>query len=181
MKPAMLVKTASVFAIMAIGGIVGAQTGENTKPLDAQESAFLRGAVQDDVFMERLGQYAADHAATDEVRRLGRQMATDHKADREQIQQLAKDHALNLTGHDADLTPSQQAVYDRLTTKPGKDFDKDYTKVAVAEHNKMVGEYERERDHAADVAVREYAGKELGGLHDHLKMSENAEKVAWGE
>jgi putative membrane protein len=166
-----------VFAIVALGRVSLAQNSENTKTLDGQESAFLRDAVQSDVFMERLGQYAAEHAATDEVKKMGKQLATDHQADREQIQQLAKDHGVDLKGHDGDLTPAQKAVYDRMTAKAGKDFDREFTKLAIAEHNRMIPEYTRERDHARDVAVREYAGKALTGLEDHLKMSKDAQKL----
>jgi putative membrane protein len=67
-----------------------------------------------------------------------------------------------------------------LSTKAGRDFDKEYTKLLVAEHNRIVATYQRERDHAADVAVREYAGKQVEGLQHHLQMSKDAQKVAWG-
>jgi putative membrane protein len=168
-----------MFGILGVAAVSWGQNAENTKRFDGQESAFLRDAVQEDIFMERLGQYAAEHAATEEVKRLGKQEATDHQADREQIQQLAKDHGLDLMGHDADLTPQQKTVYDRLITKAGKDFDKDYTKLAVAEHNRLIAEYQRERDHAADVVIREYAGRQVDGLKHHLQMSEDAQKLVW--
>jgi putative membrane protein len=168
-----------MFGVLGIAAVSWGGNAENTKRFDAQETVFLRDAVQEDIFMERLGQYAAEHAATEEVKGLGKQMATDHQADREQIQQLAKDHGLDLTGHDADLTPQQKTIYDRLTAKAGKDFDKDYTKLAVAEHNRLIPEYERERDHAVDVAIREYAGKQVDGLKHHLQMSQDAQKLVW--
>lgn len=180
MKRHLAAGVAIFVAAIATGQFAFAQNGENTKKFDAQESAFLRSAAQDDVFEQRLGQYAAEHAATDDVKTLGRQMATDHQADLKMIEQMAQDHGLDLTMHDQDLTPQQKEVYDRLTAKAGKDFDKDYTKLMVSEHNRIIGQYERERDHAADVAVREYAGKQVEGLQHHLQMSKDAQKVAWG-
>ena len=172
---------AATFAAVALMGQMAlAQNGENTKKLDGQEATFLRTAAQDDVFEQRLGQYAAEHAGTDEVKQLGRQMATDHEADLKQIEQLAKDHGVDLMGHDSEISPQQKTVYDRLSTKAGRDFDKEYTKLLVAEHNRIVATYQRERDHAADVAVREYAGKQVEGLQHHLQMSKDAQKVAWG-
>jgi len=180
MRSGIMLTAVAVMAVITMGGIAKAQNGENTKRLDSQESTFLRDAAQEDIFMIRLGQYAADHAAMDDVKKLGRQMATDHQADLKQIEQLAKDHGVDLTGHDADLTVEQKTLYGQLTAKAGKDFDKDYTKLVVAHHNRMIGEYERERDHATDVAIREYAGKQVDGLQNHLKMSKDAEKLAWG-
>jgi putative membrane protein len=172
---------AMLCAAMVLSGVTAwAANGENTKKLDSQEEAFLRTAAQDDIFEERLGQYAADHAALEETKQFGKQMATDHRADLEQIEQLAKDHGVNLMTHDNDLTPQQKTIYDRLTSRPGKDFDKEYTKLALAEHNRMISLYQRQRDHAADADIREYAGKQVTGLEHHKQMATDAQKAAWG-
>lgn len=180
MKCHMTAGAAILAAAVWMGGAAFAQNAENTKPLNPDEAAFLRNVAQDDLFEERLGQYAAEHAATDQTKQLGRQLATDHEADLKQVEQMAKDHGVDLSGHDSDLTPKQKTLYDRLTSKAGVNFDKDYTKLMVAEHNKMVPMYERERDHAGDVAVREYAGKMVDPLKHHLQMSQDAQKAAWG-
>lgn len=179
MKHQLVLGGAFLAAVVGIGSASQAQNAENTKRLDSQESAFLRSAAQDDIFEERLGQYAADHAATDQTKQLGRQMATDHEADLKMIEQLAQDHGLDLTKHDSDLSPQQKIIYDAMTSKAGKDFDKDYTKKMLAEHNRMLSLYQRERDHAADVAVREYAGKGVTMIESHKKMAADAEKEAW--
>jgi putative membrane protein len=180
MKHRILLGAGALIAVVAICQLARAQNAENTKRFDAQESAFLRQAAQEDVFEQRFGQYAAEHAATEEVKQLGKQMATDHQADLKVIAQLAQDHGLDLQGHDNDITPEQKTIYDRITSKAGKDFDKEYTKLMVAEHSRVVALYSRERDHATDVAVREYAGKQVDGLKHHLDMSKDAQKVAWG-
>jgi putative membrane protein len=179
MKHQLAVGGALFAAVVAMGRVTQAQNAENTKRLDSQESAFLRSAAQDDIFEERLGQYAADHAATDQTKQLGRQMAADHEADLKMIEQLAQDHGVDLTKHDNDLTPQQKAIYDEMTSKSGKNFDKDYTKKVLAEHNRMISLYMRERDSAADVGVREYAGKVVPTLESHKKMAADAEKEAW--
>ncbi|HEY2586433.1 MAG TPA: DUF4142 domain-containing protein [Tepidisphaeraceae bacterium] len=172
---------ATLFVATVLTGLTAwAASSENTKKLDSQEEAFLRTAAQDDVFEIRLGEYAADHAALSETKQFGRQMATDHQADLKQIEQLAQDHGVDLKTHDNDLTPQQKTVYDRLTTRPGKDFDKEYTKLALAEHNRMISLYQRQRDHAADVDIREYAGKTVPSLEQHKQMATDTQKAAWG-
>jgi putative membrane protein len=169
---------AAVLAAVSIG-TAWADSDEHTKRFDSQESAFLREAAQTDVFEERMGQYAAEHAAMDETKQLGRQLATDHEADLKTIEQLASDHGLDLTKHDNDLSPQQKETYDKLTTRSGAAFDKDYTKLVLAQHNRIIAEYMREKDHAADVAVREYADKSLPMLKQHKDMAAQAEKDAW--
>jgi putative membrane protein len=170
----------AIMLVTAMGMTVWGQNEENTKKFDSQESAFLRQAAQEDTFEQRIGQYAAEHAATDAVRELGRQMSTDHHSDLAKLEQMAQDHGLVLMGHDEGLTPQEQTIYNQLTSKSGKDFDKDYTKLMVARHNEQIAIYTREHDHAADVAVRDYADKGLSMLKDHLKMAEHAQSVAWG-
>jgi putative membrane protein len=172
---------ATLFVATVLAGVTAwAANGENTKKLDSQEEAFLRTAAQDDVFEVRLGEYAAEHGALEETKQFGKQMATDHEADLKKVEQLAKDHGVDLSGHDNDLTPQQKTLYDRLTSKAGKNFDKDYTKLALAQHNQMIPLYQRQRDHAADVDIREYAGKTVPSLEQHKKMATDTEKAAWG-
>lgn len=166
-------------AAVAFGSTAWAVNGENTKKLDSQEEAFLRQAAQDDILEQRLGQYASEHAALDDTKQLGRQMATDHQADLQEVERIAKDHGVDLSGHDNELTPAQKTIYDRMTTRAGRDFDKEYTKLMLAEHNRMISLYQRQRDHAADVDVREYAGKTVPTLEQHKKMSTETQKTAW--
>lgn len=154
-----------------------AENGEQR--FDSQESAFLRDAAQSDVFQERLGQYAADHAAMDEVKQLGRQMAADHEADLKNIEQLASEHGLDLMKHDNDLSPQQKETYDRLTSMHGVGFDKEYTKLELSTHNRLISEYMRERDLAAHQPVKDYADQALPTLQNHKKMVTDAEKHAW--
>lgn len=159
--------------------IAPAWAANGEKRFDSQESAFLRDAAQSDVFEERLGQYAADHAAMDEVKQLGRQMAADHEADLKNIEQLASEHGLDLTKHDTDLSPQQKATYDKLTSLHGVAFDKEYTKLELSVHNRQISQYMRERDLAADQAVKDYADKALPTLQEHKKMAVEAQKHAW--
>ena len=95
------------------------------------------------------------------------------------IEQMAKDHDVDLKTHDNDLTPQQKTIYDEMTSKAGKNFDKDYTKMVLAHHNESISLYMRERDNAADVSVREYAKKVVPTLENHKKMATEAQKQAW--
>jgi putative membrane protein len=180
MKRHHLVMAAAVLAASFSVGPAFGQNGENTKKLDSQETAFLRSAAQEDVFEMRLGQYAANHAETDDTKQLGKQMAADHEADLKKIEQLSQDHGVDMKTHDNDLTPQQKTIYDTMTSKAGKNFDKDYTKLVLAHHNESISLYMRERDNAADVAVREYAKDTVPSLESHKKMATEAQKKAWG-
>lgn len=152
---------------------------EDNRNLSSQASAFLRQAAQDDLLEQKLGEYAATHASTTEVKNLGKQIAQDHRDDLRRLQDIGRTHNLKLPEHD-DLTLQQKSLYDRLTANKGLDFDKQLTKFLVQEHRKSIPQLERERDHAADPAVRNYVSQMLPSEQKHLDAAKKAEKLVWG-
>ena len=151
---------------------------QEPRKLDSQESAFLRQRAQDDVFMWRLAEYAATHAATDRVKQLGKEIAKERRDDLRDIQQFSENHQTNIE-QPKDLDLKQKTLYDRLTSKSGIDFDREYTKLLVQDYSTAIPQYERERDRAATPEVRDYANRQLTRLQDHLNQAKDAEKDVW--
>jgi len=89
----------------------------------------------------------------------------------ERLRRLARDENVDLGKFDK-LAPSDQAVYDRLTSKKGVDFDRDFTKLVIARHEEMIHQFELQRDHSHDAAVKEYASSELSS-----PVSDGTEKL----
>ena len=147
--------------------------------LDSQETAFLRQRAQDDVFMWRLAEYGAKHAATDRVRQLAQNIIKERRTDLRDIQQLAQDHDAKVEQPE-NLTVQQRTVYDQLSTQAGENFDKAYTKVVVQDYSTAIPQLERERDHAIHVEIREYAAKNVQMFKDHVNEAREAEKAVWG-
>lgn len=152
---------------------------EKKEKLDPQEEVFLKQRSQDDLFMWRMGEYAAAHAESDRVKKLGQAIVEERRTDLRDLQQIAKNHDFNLE-EPKDLTVPQRTVYGQLTSQAGVNFDKGYTKMLVQEYGTQIPAYERERDHARHVDVREFAGKNLQLLKDHQQESRDAEKAVWG-
>ena len=168
---------AMLVAVLALGGVSWA--ADNPKNLSPQETVFLRQQAQNDLLMQRLGDYATNNAATVQVRDLGKKIAADHRVDLKNLQNFGKDHNLSLPEHD-DLTLEQKGVYDRLTTKHGLDFDRAYTKWLAQQYATTIKQYERERDRAEDIVVRDYARNALSDLQKHQQEARDAEKAVWG-
>jgi predicted outer membrane protein len=146
--------------------------------LDHQEVIFLRDRAQDDVNMWKVAEYAAAHGATDRVRHLGKAIIEERRTDLRDIQKIAKDHDEDIKVPD-EMSAKQKYRFDELTRKPGQNFDRDYTKDLVADYERVIPEYKRERDHAGHVDVREYAGKNVQMFEDHLKEAHDAEREVW--
>jgi predicted outer membrane protein len=177
MRRSIAVASGAVFFVLAFTVPTGAQ--DRKEGLDPQEQVFLRQRAQDDVFMWKLGEYAAAHAESDHVKKLGQAIVEERRTDLRDIQQLAKDHDFNLE-QPRDLTVPQRTVYGQLTSQGGINFDKGYTKLLAQQYGTEIPQYERERDHARHVEVREFAGKNIQMLKDHQREARDAEKAVWG-
>jgi len=173
----------ALIAALAIGlgamaGIARGQEDVEHRRFDAQEHAFLRQAMDHDLFMWRLGEYAERHAAAASVKDLGKDVARESRDDLRDIQHFAEDHRANLE-QPKDITLQEKSLMDRMSQKPGIDFDKDYTKLLVEQYDQLIHQYERERDHAADPALREYAAQRLPKLQSRMDKAKEAQHEVW--
>jgi putative membrane protein len=103
---------------------------------DATILAIYDQANAVDIVTGRLG---AKYGASEEVRALGRMVATDHMA----VQQMGRDLALKLkivpTPPDDDTSAADQATaVALLRSKTGADFDRAYLRYEVAFHQSVV-------------------------------------------
>jgi putative membrane protein len=174
MKRQITLMAAMFIAALALGRVSPAAD----KPFDSRDEGFLKDTAQRDLLMIKLGDYAAQHAESQTVKDLGKQVAEDHRQNRQQVLDLAKENKTDLHQNEK-LLPTQQEYYDMITRKPGIAFDKDYTKWLVAQHMEEIKQFQLERDHAHDVQVREYAGKTLPTLERHLKAGRDAQAKVW--
>jgi hypothetical protein len=69
MRRSIAVASGAVLLVLAF--TVPAWAQDRKEGLDSQEQVFLRQRAQDDVFMWKLGEYAAAHAESDHVKKLG--------------------------------------------------------------------------------------------------------------
>ena len=174
MKRQMTLAVAMFIAAVALGRVSWAAD----KPFNSKDEGFLKDTAQRDLLIIKLGDYAAQHAESQTVKDLGKQVAEDHRQNRQQVLDLARDNKTDLHQNEK-LLPTQQEYYDIMVKKPGIAFDKDYTKWLVAQHTEEIKQFQLERDHADDVQVREYASKTLPTLEQHLKAARDAQAKVW--
>lgn len=175
MKRQITLALATFIAAVAMGRISFAAD----PAFDARDEGFLHETANRQLLMVRLGDYAAKHAESTDVKRLGQEVAQQQGDARQEAMNLAKEHQTDLHINEK-LLPTQKEYYDRLTKKGGINFDKDYTKWLVAQYTQEIKQYQLERDHAHADAVREYASKMLPQLQSQLTKVRQVEKQVWG-
>lgn len=136
--------------------------------LTTSEKDFLTNAARGGMVEVQTGNMAQQKASSEDVKRFGEQMATDHGQLGQQLQQLASNLNFRLP---QDLTPQQQNLVSRLEKLSGKAFDREYMKEMIADHVKDISEFERAASQSTNPDIKQFATEALPKLRDHLKTA----------
>ncbi len=151
-------------------GIAFAADNEKDSNLSKQDRHFLMEAAQGGLMEVQLGQYAAQHADSADVKSFGQRMVTDHSAANAKVVDLAKDKGVKLP---TKLDKKHQKMMDKLTDKQGRDFDKAYMQAMLRDHKEDIEAFEKQAKKGDDAQVKQLANDILPTLREHLKLAQN--------
>jgi putative membrane protein len=143
--------------------------------LSSAGSEFIADAARGGMMEVELGQLAVQRAASADVKKFGQRMIDDHSKANNELKQLAASKNVTLP---SDLKPEQKEIKDRLMKLKGAEFDREYMKLMVEDHQEDVSEFEKEQKSGSDPDVKAFVTKTLPVLREHLQLaSEVAKKV----
>jgi putative membrane protein len=141
-------------------------SSKSTSPSElSAEHNFLVEAYSGTKMEIQLGNYAASNAGSSAVKEFGRMMVQDHTKSDSAITVIARVKAIvipNVPGND------HQQHIDELTKKKGAEFDKDYMKMMVEDHEEDIEKFEEASKTALDEDIRKFAANTLPVLRKHL-------------
>jgi len=117
-----------------------------------------------------LGRLAAQKGHSPDVKRFGERMVTDHSKANDELKQLAVRKGITLP---AEPTAQQKQEKERLSKLSGVQFDSEYMKLMVEDHDKDVKAFQDETHGAADPDIKSFAAKTLPTLQEHQKMAKD--------
>jgi putative membrane protein len=134
------------------------------------------------------GQLAIIRASNPEVKSFAQRMLDDHTKANQDLMQLATIKGLTprsgmtsestLTKQQAQLKGKSRDMMSKWSKLSGAEFDREYMKAQVKDHEKAVSLFEKEASGGSDPDLKSFAGKTLPKLKDHLQMArEVASKV----
>lgn len=129
--------------------------------------AFMNEAAPGGMAEVELGKLAAAKAENAEVKAFAQKMVDDHSRAGDELKQLAAQKKVILP---PDVMPKHKEIMDKLSKLNGADFDKEYVKAMVADHEKDVAAFENVSKTAVDADVKAFATKTLPTLKMHLEM-----------
>ncbi|MEJ7624397.1 MAG: DUF4142 domain-containing protein [Pyrinomonadaceae bacterium] len=129
--------------------------------------AFMNEAAPGGMAEVELGKLAAAKAENAEVKAFAQKMVDDHSKAGDELKQLAAQKKVTLS---PDVMPTHKEIMDKLSKLSGANFDKEYVKAMVADHEKDVAAFENVSKTAVDADVKAFATKTLPTLKMHLDM-----------
>lgn len=138
--------------------------------LAAADRTFIRKAAEGGMAEVQLGQLAADHASSQDVKQFGQRMVDDHTKANDQLKQLAGQKGVPIPEK---LSAKDAATKARLEKLSGAAFDHAYMQDMVQDHTKDVSEFRTESKTAKDPDVKSFASQTLPTLEDHLKQAKS--------
>lgn len=139
-------------------------TGSNPTDMNGFMTEAARGGLAE-VEMGRLAQTKAQSA---EVKKFAQQMVQDHSNANTELKALAAKKNVTLpTEPDA----AHKAMMEKLSGLSGAEFDKEYMKGQVDDHQKTVSLFQSQADGGADSDAKAWAAKTLPKLKMHLEMA----------
>lgn len=138
----------------------------------AADTTFVKAAARGGLAEVELGQLAEQKGASEDVKKFGQRMVTDHTKANDQLKEVAEKEHIDLP---TELDAKDRATKAQLEKLSGEQFDHAYMRDMVKDHRADVAEFERESKYAKDPAVKSFAEQTLPTLREHLKA---AEKIA---
>ncbi len=133
---------------------------------------FVVQASADGLAEIEAGKLAAQKGLHQATRTFGERMAVDHTLAHAELAEIARRRGLVL----AQLpSPTDRAALARLDKTPADDFDRQYLRGQIRDHETAIRLYEAEVRGGRDAEVRRFAEMTLPKLREHLQAAREAE------
>lgn len=139
----------------------------------ADDKDFIQKAAKGNVAEVELARLAQERASDPEVKDMAQHILNDHQQANQDLQKLAAKKGITLP-HDARM--KDEVTKAKLSRLKGPEFDKDYVKAMVKDHQKDIKEYQREANQGKDPEVKQYASQTVATLQHHLEMAQRLDR-----
>lgn len=131
---------------------------------------FINKALMGHLFEVSLGKIAVQKSTNADVKDFAQKMVDEHTKLNNELLNIAQKN--NVTAP-AGLDKEHQKMLDKVSEESGKAFDKEYMKTMIKVHKKDIGIYSGNAASADDPDIRDYAGRALPALQQHLKLAKD--------
>ncbi len=175
MKKAAIAALCALFAAAAGAQSMGEKTGaDSVLGVTPSTEDFVKEAAMSDMFEIQSSQLAVEKGNA-QAKSFAQHMITDHQKTTTELQGLIKTGVVKATPPTA-LDSSHQSKLDKLKKETGQDFTSTYDEDQVSAHKDAVSLFERYAKGGDNPQLKDWAGKTLPTLQQHLQMAQGLNK-----
>lgn len=156
----------------ATGGTTDAGSTSKASMASRQDRKFVEDAAIGGMAEVQFGQLATQRAQHQAVRDFGTTMVSDHTAANQRLMTIAA--TLGITPPDK-LDFMHRHTSRKLSKAEGREFDEDYIKSQVKDHEKMIELMEDQIKNGQNTDLKQLATDLLPKLREHLQMAKSIE------
>lgn len=131
-------------------------------------NGFITRAAEGGMAEIEAGKLAVSKAQNPEVKQFAQQMIADHTRANNELKPLAGKKNVTLP---TDLDPMHKAMAQKLSGLSGAEFDREYMRGQVEDHERTVALFQAQADNGTDAEAKALAAKTLPNLKMHLEMA----------
>jgi putative membrane protein len=173
-----VVQTTTLFLILAGAIAFGAESGSSRAGKISEDDAdFVKAAAAGGMMEVQLGKMAQERASKSQVKEFGRRMQTDHSKANDELKKIAAKKDIKPP---AVLEGKQKSTVDKLSKLKGDEFDREYMRTMVDDHEEDIEKFQQEADKGKDPDLKRFAKEHVPILKKHLELAEQTRKQISG-
>jgi putative membrane protein len=147
----------------------GAASAESATP-PTQDQTFFEQAAEGGMAEVEAGQLAQEKGSSKSVKDFAAMMVKDHTEANDKLKTIAASHSVTLP---TALSAQHQEMKTRLSGLSGKDFDKEYMRGQVQDHETTVSLLRTESESGQNADAKAFASETLPTVEAHLKKAQD--------
>lgn len=138
------------------------------------DEGFAREAAIGGMTEVELGRLAVQKSASEKVKEFGQRMIDDHSKAGDNLKSVAAKSNITLP---SELDAKHRAMVDRFSKMSGPEFDREYARDMLADHEADVAAFEKEAGSGSNSDLKSFASSTLPTLREHLRMAKENENA----
>jgi putative membrane protein len=131
--------------------------------LSGQDRQFMTDVAKGGMTEVHVAKMGIEHGTSQAVKGFSQRLVNDHTKANQELMALATRKSVQLPADDPNMASSMP-----IAKKTGADFDKEFAKMMVDDHQKTIALFETEAHSGSDPDVKNWASKTLPTLRSHL-------------
>jgi putative membrane protein len=140
--------------------------GQQPQKLNTKDRDFLKEIAQIRILELKLGEKALQNATNADVKKFAQRMVQQHGQANRELDSLANTRGVQIS---KDLDTKHKEVLDKLSSMKGADFDREYIRQLVKDHEQDIAELQKASKEVQDAELKAWVTKMLPTLNDHLR------------